>query len=105
MRAGLFKDEIGLYEKVVNSSEYGETTITYEQVRRVKAKVDYNSGSRTIENNEIFYPITRTFTIHHYVKLDESCRILYGGNYYQITSIEPVPEKNEKIIIASLVNE
>lgn len=105
MQSGSLKEKISFYRKEVKTSEYGDTKISYEKYKDTSAQVEYNTGSREVINSEITYPVTRTFHVRFYHEIEESMRILYQGKYYQITSIEPIRSRNEKIILADLVDD
>lgn len=105
MKAGKLKDIIEIWKPVVNTTEYGDSVTQYEFHYKTRAEVIYNSGSRTNENDEIFYPTSRTFRVRYYVDVKEPMRIKFDDKFYQIISIEPNKYYNNKTIITELVNE
>lgn len=105
MKAGKLKERIEIWQPVVKTTDFGNTTTVYELLKSTRAEVIYNSGSRTNENKEIFYPTSRTFRVRYYVPVKEPMRIKFEDKFYQILSIEPNKYYNNKTIITDLVNE
>ena len=105
MKAGKLRDTIEIFKPVVNTTEYGGSVTSYEFHYKTRAEVIYNSGSKTNENNEVFYSTSITFRIRYYVDVKETMRIKFQDKYYQIISIEPNKYYNNKTIITELVNE
>jgi len=70
----------------------------------LKSAVKYNSGSKGINNEEIFNSRNITF-ITHYRKIDETMRILFNDKKYKIVFINEVGYKNGLDIKAELINE
>lgn len=105
MKAGILKEKIEIYEPIITTTDYGDSKIDYELHYTTHAHVMYNSGTRTNENNEVFYPTNRTFIVRHYVPVTEPMRIKFEDKYYQIISINPNKYYNDKEIYTELVNE
>lgn len=105
MKAGTLKYLIEIYKPIITETEYGDTNVEWEFHYKTHANMMYNSGSRINENNEIFYPTTRTFIVRHYVPVKETMRVKFEDKYYQIVSVNPNKYYNDTEIIADLVNE
>jgi len=105
MKAGKLRDIIEIFKPVLNTTEYGDSVTSYEFHYKTRAEVIYNSGTKTNENNEVFYSTSRTFRVRYYVDVTEPMRIKFKDKYYQIISIEPNKYYNNKTIITELVNE
>jgi head-tail adaptor len=105
MKAGILKEKIEIYAPTVETTEYGNSRTVYSLHYTTRASVQYNSGTRTNQNDEIFYPVTKTFIVRHYVPVTEPMRIKHDGKTYRIISIEPNKYYNDKEIITELVNE
>ena len=105
MKAGKLRDTIEIFKPVVNTTEYEDFVTSYEFHYKTRAEVIYNSGTKTNENNEVFYSTSRTFRVRYYVYVTEPMRIKFQDKYYQIISIEPNKYYNNKTIITELVNE
>ena len=105
MKAGILKEPIEIWKPTRITTEFGDSETEYVLFYTTRAFVQYNSGSRTLENNEIFYPTNRTFIVRHYVPVVEKMRIKYNGKFYQIISINSNKYYNDKEIYTELVNE
>lgn len=105
MKAGILKENIEIYEPVTVTTDFGNTTQTWQRFYTTRASVLHNGGTRLNQNDEIFYPNNKTFIVRHYVPVVEKMRIHYQGKMYQITSIIPNKYFNDKEIYTTLVNE
>ena len=105
MKAGTLKEKIELYAPDVVTTEFGDSKINYELCYTTRAFVKYNSGSRVNENNEVFYPNSKTFIVRYYVPIAEPMRIKYEDKFYQVISVNKDQKYNNKVIDAELVNE
>lgn len=105
MKAGILKEHIEIYEPVTVTTDFGNTTQTWQRFYTTRASVLHNGGTRLNQNDEIFYPNNKTFIVRHYVPVVEKMRIHYQGKMYQITSIVPNKYYNDKEIYTTLVNE
>lgn len=105
MKAGILKENIEIYEPVTVTTDFGNTTQTWQRFYTTRAAVMHNGGTRLNQNDEIFYPNNKTFIVRHYVPVVEKMRIHYQGKKYQITSIIPNKYFNDKEIYTTLVNE
>lgn len=105
MKAGLLTDKIQIYRPNIINTDFGDTHTEWELHYTTRANVIYNSGSRTNENQEIFYPTNRTFVVRSYVPVNEPMRIKFEDKYYQIISIIPNKYYRNKTIYTELVNE
>lgn len=105
-RAGLLNEVIKILSPTSTVNEYGETVQTYKETYTTRAKVEHNSGTRTNENNEIFYSYTKTFTVRSYVPVKERDLVEYNGKKYRITTIEDrVKVYNDKLLLTELIND
>lgn len=105
MKAGILKEKIEIWEPVTITTSYGDSQTEYQYLREVRANVRYDAGSRTTENDEIFYSVYRTFIVRYYTDVVETMRIKFQGKFYRILSIEPNKYYNDKVIHTELVNE
>lgn len=105
MKSGTLKYLIEIYKPIITETEFGDTHVEWEFHYKTHANMMFNSGSRTNENNEIFYPTNRTFVVRHYVPVEDPMRIKFEDKYYQIISINPNKYYNDKEIYTELVNE
>lgn len=105
MRAGLLRDSITIQEPVVVTDIYGGSSIEWRDIVNTRTQVNFNSGNRQNQNNEIITTYTITFTIRFYHKINEKMRIVWNGNKYRILSINRELYKQSITIITELINE
>ena len=48
-------------------SDYGDISTSYQFAYTTRASVEHSLGSRKIQNEEIFYDYSKTFTVRIYV--------------------------------------
>lgn len=104
MNAGILKEVILIYQPVLEKTESGAARTSWEPFYETHANVNYSSGNRSDENNELVYNNYYRFIVRHYVPVKENMRIHYNGNDYRINSIEPNKYYNNKEIYAEKVN-
>ena len=105
MRAGILNETIAVYRLVESKSDFGDISTSYEKAFTTRARVEHKLGTRTVQNDEIFYDYSKTFIIRYYVDVIDTDRILYGSKYYRVISIEPDRQKQQKTVLTELVNE
>ena len=105
-RAGLLNEVINILAPSSIVNEYGEKVQTYSVKYTTRAKVEHNSGTRSNENNEIFYSYQKSFTVRSYVPVTEFDLIEYNSKRYRIITIDDrIKVHNDKIIITELIND
>lgn len=105
MIAGRLNEEIKIYHPTVTTNDYGEASEEYKLLYTTRAKVDHNSGTRTIENDEIVFDYTKSFTVRSYVPVSNDDRIEWQNKMYRILTSQKRREYNDIMITAELINE
>ena len=107
MRAGLLTEPITIMHPYFEINKYGERTPVTQEVYKTRANVNWDSGTRTIENGELVYNYAKTFTVRSYVPVKEQDIVVWQGKNYMIISVElrSALPYNEKIIRTELMNE
>lgn len=105
MIAGRLNEQIKIYSPIKEINEYGERVETYKFTYTTRARVDYDNGNRSNENNEIVYNYGKTFNVRSYTQVKETCIIEWQGKRYRILTIENRREYNDMIIRTELINE
>lgn len=105
MRCGLLKDKIDIYRPISNQNEFGEMVQEYRPWYCTRARAVSNGGSRTLLNNEIFYPYRKVFEVHQYVDVKETDIIHWEGKKYRIISIDLDRSQMKKVIMTELIDE
>ena len=105
LRAGLLRETMTILRPVVTRNDYGEEVTTWEQVATTRCRVDFRSGTRVVETNEVFGPTTVMFVCRRFYALDVYMRIQWHGRLYAIESVNEEGQKQSVTIIAQLINE
>ena len=105
MQAGLLNSPIEIHQKQLTKSEYGSVASQYVLKVSTKAQVINNGGSRSEENNQIFYDYRKTFIVRFYVDVKDDDHILYEGVWYRILNIDVNRKFNQKSIQCERVQE
>lgn len=105
MNAGTLTDLIEIYRKTSARNDFGEKTIVYEPIGKVRANVEHGLGSRTTENDEIWHNYTKTFKVRLNTDIKDEDRILYLGHYYVVQSIDTDKHQQTITILTELINE
>lgn len=105
MKAGILNEIINIYTHIQSINKYGEVVDSSILKTTTRANVSWNTGTRSIENNEKVYGYTKTFTIRSYVDISNTDIIEWQDMRYRIISIENRRGYNGKIILAELINE
>lgn len=103
MKASDLDNIIQLYELKTTKTDFGLTNNQYIFKLSCRARVNYSSGNRTIENDEIFYDVSRDFIVRSYVQVSYSDIIKYKDEFYQVISIDHSHDFNNIIIRTSKV--
>lgn len=105
-RAGLLTKIIKILEPKTEINEFGEQVQEYVLKYKTRARVLHDSGSRTTENGEIFYPYQKTFNVRSYVPITEFDVIEFEGKRYRVITIENrIEDYNDKLVITELIND
>lgn len=105
MRCGLLKDKIDIYRPISNQNEFGEMVQEYRPWYSTRSRIVNNGGSRTLLNNEIFYPYRKIFEVHLYLDIKETDIIHWEGKKYRILSIDLDRNQMKKVIMTELIDE
>ena len=105
MRCGLLKDKIDIYRPISNQNEFGEMVKEYRPWYCTRSRIVSNGGSRTLLNNEIFYPYRKIFEVHLYLDIKETDIIHWEGKKYRILSIDLDRNQMKKVIMTELIDE
>lgn len=105
MQAGVLQEVIKILSPQVITTEYGDQHTEYVLKTTTRAKVNYQSGNRSEINHEIFYDMSRTFTVRLYVNVTEEDHLVYNNREYRIINITPDRQYQQKTILAELINE
>ena len=105
MKASDLRDRIYIYRQETTRTQTGAFEVSYEYKCSCRARINYSSGNRTIDNEEIFYSTERTFIVRHYVPVVETDQIRWDDKKWQILSIDHDRKYNNIVIKTTLINE
>lgn len=105
MRAGNLKDRIDIYRKVDIRTASGAQDTKYEFKCSCRAQARYTSGSRNVENDQIFYAVDRDFVVRSYIPIELTDQIHFDGSIWQVLSIDHSKQYNNIYIKTTRVNE
>lgn len=105
MKASDLNERIQIYQAIDTRTPTHAFDTEYEYKCSTRARVNYNSGSLTTSNEEIFYPVSRTFIVRHYVPVVDTDQIRWDNKKWQILTIDRNREFNNIVIKTALVNE
>ena len=105
MIAGRLNEVVKIFDPVETINEYGERSTVYNETYTTRARVEFNTGNRGNENDEIVFNYFKTFNLRAYVPITETSLIEWQGKKYRILTIERRREYNDLLINTELVNE
>lgn len=105
MQAGFLNEVIEVWKPQLLKDDYGQEFEEYAFAFSTRAKVDYNSGTRAIENSEIFNGVNRQFTVRSYADIDYKSIIHFKDEKYRVIAIDKQRTWNQQVITTELVNE
>ena len=103
--SGRLNETIEIWYLDVKTSDYGDTTESWNFSSNARAMVDHNTGSLNSENFEIFNAYNKSFTVRIHTDVRDTDRIKYNGKFYRIITIDIDRPKQIKIIQTELINE
>lgn len=98
MKASDLEKIIKIYSLNTTQSDFGLTENRYVLKCTCRARVNYSSGNRTVENDEIYYSVDREFIVRSYVPVTYDDIIKYDNQYWQVLSIDHSHDYNNIII-------
>lgn len=105
MIAGRLNEVVKIYNVTANVNEYGERVEEYVLAMTTRARVEYNTGGRQNENDEIVFNYTKTFNLRSYVPVFDTSHIEWQGKQYRVLSVEKRREYNDIVVVTELINE
>lgn len=103
--AGLLNEVIDIMKYAPSTNEYGEVTKTLMREYTTRAKVIHLSGSRTVRNDEIQYPYSKTFVLRFHAPITEDNLISWQGHLWRVLSIDRDRNMQQCVVMTEIVNE
>lgn len=105
MKAGKLKYPIQIKHLVDSVNEYGEKTQDYVLIRKTRADVKYNSGSRGNINDELQLTYGVQFIVRSYAEIDDTTIIIFQNHKYRVEAYHYDYDYNNIVVETSLINE
>lgn len=105
MQAGLLNDIIRLQETKTVRDEMGGYSDEWIDVLSKRAEVRFLSGSRKLENGEVYNPFAITCKIRYCKEVHEKMILIHDDRRYKILSINRDRKQQCTVIQAELINE
>lgn len=105
LRAGLLREQIVVKRRTVTRNDYGEEVDTWTDVLTTRARVDFRSGTRMVDVNEVADPHTVTFIVRLNVQVNVYDRIEWRGRLYSVQSVNEEVTRQQITILAQVINE
>jgi head-tail adaptor len=101
---GDLRNNIIVKRLTTSKDAYGSTKESYSSLYNLRAKVKYNSGTKTVDNNEIFNSQNITFSLY-YRSILTSDRIEFNSKNYRILFINEIGFREGLEIVTELIND
>ena len=103
--AGRYNEPVVMYDRFTSKNAYGELVEEYRSTFETRAAVEWNGGSRTVENDEIVHDYIKRFTLRSYVHVSDTSQIEWQNHRYRVLTVERRREYNDQVVTAELINE
>ena len=98
-------EKIDVLKPIVIVNEFGSQETTYEHRFTTRCEVVRTSGSREVDNNDMFYGERKTFSIRYYHPIENFDIIIWKDKRYRILDIDKNRDQQRIIIQTELINE
>lgn len=105
MKASDLSERIQIYNQISTRTQSGAANLTWELKYSCRARVNYSSGNRIVDNDEIFHTVDRDFIVRSYVPIVDTDEIRWDNKRWQILSIDKSHDYNNIVIHTTLINE
>lgn len=106
MKAADLFHRINIYKMTTSTTDFGEVRYDWDTLRcTCRARVNYSSGTRTVENDEIFYSVDREFIVRSYVEVEDTDIIEWNGEKWRILTIDHNRQYNNIFIRTTKINQ
>ena len=96
MKAGKLNKKIAIQSFTTVANDYGELVQTWATYHTPFAEVKHRDGTEFTRGGETISKLQTTFIIRYKEGISVKDRIIYGGETYQIESINNFEEKNRE---------
>lgn len=94
MRIGQLKDRVTIQNYVRTPDGYGGYTETWQDIATVWANIKPLRGREFFQAQQIQSEVTHKITIRYRNDIDETCRVKYNGQIFDIKSIIDIDNRH-----------
>lgn len=104
--SGKLTEKLDFYKQVEVQSESGYKRTDEVYMFTTRAERTKNSENYIVDADaELFHSVELRFRLRYRKEVTETCIVVYNGDRYRITSIDPYKEENQLTIKISKINE
>lgn len=103
--SGALTEVLSFYRIVETQSASGYKHTEEEFMFTCRAARTKNKENYTVDAEELFHTNELTFRLRLRREVEETNIVVYNGDRYRITSLQPWPRENEMVIILAKINE
>lgn len=103
--SGQLTEYLEFYKVVETQSESGFKHTDEVFMFRVRAERTKNKENYVVDADEVFHSNELTFRLRYRKEIKETNIVVYEGERYRITSLNPWKEENQITIMLSKINE
>jgi SPP1 family predicted phage head-tail adaptor len=104
MRAGELDRKIRLERLTSTQNDYGEPVESWVLIAEVWASRAVLSGREMYEGDQIAAEALYRFRMYYRTDLDNTCRIVYGSQNYNIKAVSEIGRREGLEVVAQLIN-
>jgi SPP1 family predicted phage head-tail adaptor len=105
VQAGTLNEQLSFYEVVETQSESGYKHTEERFLFTLRAYRMKNKERYVVNADELFHTNELTFRIYYRKEITETCIVVYEGERYRITSLDPYKPENQITLILAKINE
>jgi SPP1 family predicted phage head-tail adaptor len=104
IRAGLLTETVTLLQAVTQRDGFGSESTEWTDAGTARARAMFRSGSRGVENGEIWNAVTVDFELRRFANVEGGMRIRWNGKDYHVVSVDYEPRHQRQVVRCELVN-
>lgn len=100
MRAGLLRSTITIQAPTETETELGERGIEWKNLySNIRCEKKRLSGKEKNESSGLVTEVSYQFRLRYMPNINNQCRIVSGGDIYNIVDVDNVKDRNRELII------
>ena len=105
VQAGLLNEKLSFYKVVEVQSDSGFKHTEEQYLFTLRAYRMKDKGHYVVNADELFHTNELTFKMYYRKEVDETCIVVYEGERYRITNLNPYKPENQITIMIAKINE